>query len=200
MTALEIVATSGSIIVTVSLVLAWLLLSSQESISRDAHIVRWVAVRAAITSGVLFVTCWKSIGLTIWASCAVVAAVPLITMLLPVLASAIDTSFAGLILLPILLPCFAMAVVVLGPAIFETLYPRPEPEAKSAPPALPPGPGAVVATLRPIGDIEINGERLTAKSVSGGMVAVGTEVSVIAREGNVLLVQPLIAETTGGDG
>lgn len=188
MVVVEMVAAAGSVVVAVSVLLAWLYLSSQETVSREAHVVRWIAVRAGLVGVALFYVCCKSIGLSVLASFGIVVATPVVMLFACHAGPAVDTPLTGVLLMPLTLPCFGIAILVLGPAVFQTLYPPIEPGPPAESKELVSNEGVVVSTLRPMGDVEIDGQRFSAKSMSGGMVAVGTRVLVRDRSANVLLV------------
>lgn len=99
------------------------------------------------------------------------------------------------VILTFVLPFFAMQQFVLGfPVLKEGVLEPPIVPQKPEPPPLACDTGVVVAMLRPMGDVELAGERFSATSFDGKMLEVGTPIRVCGRRGNVLLVTTLDSE------
>lgn len=93
------------------------------------------------------------------------------------------------------LPLFVLKQFVYGFPDRDELVLEPPAPAQPVPTVQPPAQtGVVVATLRPLGNVEIQGQQFSARSTTGAMVGVGEAVSVVGSDGQVVLV-----ETTSED-
>lgn len=171
---------------TIVAVLLWVYLSGQTKVPRSTASSGKIALRiAALYAGVVMIFTGS-------------LKIPIDYLLLGLLLigfvaciMAFDSIPGDALGLFFMIPLYILQQFILGFPDYDKVVLAPPDFAKNhEPPPLACDTGVVVAMLRPMGNVELAGERFSAASFDGKMLEVGTPIRVCGRRGNVLLVIP----------
>lgn len=185
----EITKLSCGIVTMVVVTLLWVHRSSQQNVSRTSVAGFKIALRIFLVQmGFAYVFCRIfSVPVDVYLT---------ITSVIFLLATAVsldsipaDNAVGLGISMLFMLPLYILKQFVLGfPDRDLVILSPPSLSIEISPPPRRTNLGVVVSTLRPMGTIELAGERFNAVSDTGVMIDVGTQIRVTGHRGNMFLV------------
>lgn len=184
----DIVKLAAAVAATIVVTLLWIHWSAQQRVDRSTrHSVKVVVRLLVIHAAAIYILC-------------VVGEMPVnvylvMTAVLYAISSAPDLIGGGsnvvefAFVLAIFLPAYLLRQFVLGfPDADEVILKPPKSSKSNEPPPRKSDTGTVVATLRPMGKVELAGEQFNAVSAYGTMIDVGTPIRVTGQRGDTILV------------
>lgn len=190
LTLLELYVLSAAGAVLVGVTLQWQHRSSQNLVARNRETTTWIVGRLLMVYAIAAVVLCDWIGVRV---VNFLLALPFAYLMACVGANAPLGTTAGefVIGMMIFLPFLLIREFVLGFPMGEPLCPEPPVvPVNPTPPPRQADEGIVVATLRPMGRIQIGDEQFDAASFDGNWVEVNEAVQVCGQRGTVYLVQP----------
>jgi len=188
LTPADIAKLAAAVAATILVTLLWVHCSAQRRVDRSAlHSVKVALRLLAIHAAAIYVLCVvgempANVYLVMTAVLYAISSAP---ALIGGGSNVVEFAFV----MAIFLPAYLLRQFVLGfPDAEEVILKPPKFKKSNDPPPRKSDTGTVVATLRPMGKVELAGEQFDAVSAYGHMIDVGTPIRVTGHRGGVFLV------------
>lgn len=190
----DIAKLAAPVAATIAVTLLWIRCSRQQRVDRSALNSTKVALRLlAVHAAVIYVLCIVG-HMPVDYYLVLTAVVYFVAVVGPVGPTSTDELVGFAFLMALLIPAYVLKQFVLGfPDRDQVILTPPKFARSTDPPPRKSDTGTVVATLRPMGRIELAGEEFNAVSDLGKLIDVGVSIRVTGHRGDAFLVRELDA-------